>query len=67
MIEELKDKFKDLIEINGKLDEDIIVRVQTGASFDLNSVRIKKHVPSTKNYRIFTFKNPKSKRQVKVL
>eukprot|EP00347_Sterkiella_histriomuscorum_P024138 403332178 len=65
-IEELKDKFKDLCQ-SFKGEDDIIVRVQTGSSFDLNSVRIKKHVPCTKNYRIFTFKNPRSKRQVKVL
>ncbi|CDW88731.1 zinc finger protein 599 [Stylonychia lemnae] len=59
-IKELNNKFKDI-------PEDLSVHIQTGRSFDLNSVRIKKHVPSTQNYRIFTFKNPKSKRLVKIL
>lgn len=43
------------------------VVVQTGATFDLKSVQIKKHVPNTKKFKIYTFKNPKSKRFIKIL
>jgi len=46
---------------------DVIVTVETGRTFDLRSVQIKKHVPDTKLFRIFTYKNPKSKRYIKVL
>lgn len=50
-----------------QLDDEVTVLVQTGQTFDLKSVQIKKHVPTTKKFRIFTFKNPKSKRYIKVL
>ena len=49
------------------LPDDVTVHVQTGNTFDLKSVQIKKHVPETKQFRIFTFKNPKSKRYIKIL
>lgn len=46
---------------------EVLVTVESGRTFDLRSVQIKKHVPSTKKFRIFTYKNPKSKRYIKVL
>ena len=46
---------------------DVMVTVETGRTFDLRSVQIKKHVPDTKQFRIFTYKNPRSKRHIKVL
>jgi uncharacterized Zn-finger protein len=49
------------------IPDDVVVHVQTGKTFDLKSVQIKKHVPHTKDFRIFTFKNPKSKRYIKIL
>ncbi len=44
-----------------------MVKMQTGNDFDLNTVKILKHVPSTKDFCIYTYKNPKSKRIVKIL
>lgn len=49
------------------IPDDVVVHVQTGNTFDLKSVQIKKHVPQTKKFKIFTFKNPKSKRYIKIL
>jgi hypothetical protein len=49
------------------IPSNVNVLVQSGSSFDLRSVQIKKHVPTTKQFRIYTFKNPKSKRFIKVL
>jgi hypothetical protein len=49
------------------LQDDVKVLVQPGSHFDLKSVKIKKHVPSTKHFRIYSFKNPKSKRLIKIL
>lgn len=46
---------------------DVMVTIETGRTFDLRSVQIKKHVPDTKQFRIFTYKNPRSKRHIKVL
>lgn len=51
----------------GDIPSDVEVSIQTGDTFDLKSVKIKKHPPSTNKYRIFTFKNPKSKRIIKIL
>lgn len=50
-----------------EMDDDLQVFVQTGKTFDLHSVKIKKHVPNTKKFSIFNYKNPKSKRFVRVL
>ena len=50
-----------------EVGSDVMVTVETGKTFDLRSVQIKKHVPDTKLYRIFTYKNPRSKRYIKVL
>ena len=49
------------------IPDDVVVSVATGNTFDLKSVQIKKHVPATKKFKIFTFKNPKSKRNIKIL
>ena len=49
------------------MEEEVTVMVQTGNTFDLKTVQIKKHVPQTKDFRIFTFKNPRSKRFIKIL
>ena len=54
------DAFKDVA-------SEVAVSIETGESFDLRSVNIKKHVPDTKQFRIFTYKNPRSKRFIKVL
>jgi hypothetical protein len=50
-----------------ELPSHLPVTIEDGSTFDLKSVKIKKHVPSTKKFRIFTFKNPKSKRYIKIL
>lgn len=50
-----------------EVDSEVSVEVQTGVDFDLQQVRINKHRPDTKEYRIFTYKNPRSKRYIKVL
>lgn len=55
-------QIKDCCDAFEGIPDDVTVVVQSGSSFDLRSVRIKKHVPATKNFRIFSFKNPKSKR-----
>jgi hypothetical protein len=43
------------------------INVRDGQNFNLRSVKIKKHVPDTKQYRIYSFLNPKSKRKVQIL
>lgn len=63
-------KAKDLRSICDAFDElpdDTDVLVSNGNTFDLNQVQIKKHVPKTDKFRIFSFKNPKSKRFIKIL
>lgn len=50
-----------------EVSDDVMVTIETGRTFDLRSVQIKKHVPDTKQFRIFTYKNPRSKRHIKVL
>jgi len=62
-------KVKDLRAVCDAFDDlpdETTVLVNTGRTFDLRSVQIKKHVPATQKFRIFTFKNPKSKRLIKV-
>ena len=73
-IEEEKGEYLTLVkDVRGECDafidlpDDVEVSVQTGNNFNLHSVKIKKHVPSTKRFRIFQFKNPKSKRYIKIL
>ena len=58
--EEEKGEYQTLVKnIKGDCDafigipDDVEVSVQTGNSFNLHSVKIKKHVPSTKKFRIF--------------
>lgn len=46
---------------------DVIVTVETGKTFNIRSVKIKKHIPNTEKYTIFSYQNPKSKRYIKVL
>ena len=46
---------------------DLMVTIESGRTFDLRSIQIKKHVPDTKQFRIFTYKNPSSKNYIKVL
>lgn len=60
-------KLRDVCEAFLEVPEDVMISVEKGDTFDLRSVQIKKHVPDTKAYRIFTYKNPKSKRIIKVL
>jgi hypothetical protein len=61
------DTLKHVCEAFEEVSGDVMVTVETGETFDLRTVQIKKHVPDTKSYRIFTYKNPKSKRYIKVL
>lgn len=44
-----------------------MIDVEEGQNFDLSKVKIKKHIPDFKHFRVFTFKNPKSKRIVKIM
>lgn len=50
-----------------EVSDEVMVTIESGRTFDLRSVQIKKHVPDTKQFRIFTYKNPRSKRHIKVL
>lgn len=46
---------------------DVMVTVEVGKTLKIRSELTKKHIPNTKKYTIFTYKNPKSNRYIKVL
>ena len=67
---EYKMRAENLRGVCGAFEEvsgEVMVTIESGRTFDLRSVKIKKHVPDTKQFRIFTYKNPRSKRHIKVL
>ena len=43
------------------------IHVQRGASFDFSTIKIDEAVPSTRKFRVFKYKNPRTMRQVKIL
>lgn len=43
------------------------IRVIYGSEFDFDLVKIDEHVPSTRQFKIFKFKNPRTLRQVNIL
>jgi hypothetical protein len=51
-------------EVFDDVPDGTLISVKTGKNFNLRSVKIKKHVPDTQEYKIFSFINPKSKRKV---
>lgn len=60
-------ELRGLCDIFKDMPHNTLVKVKVGTKKDLNNVGIKKHVPSTEKFRIFTFKNPHSKRVMKIL
>lgn len=50
-----------------QIPEDATIHISYGKNFDLGTVKIEEAVPSTKKFRVFKYKNPKTMRQVKIL
>lgn len=43
------------------------VIVETGRQFDFSAIKIEESIPSTRNFRVFKYKNPRTQRVVKIL
>ena len=50
-----------------EISGEAMVTIESGRTFNLQSLPIKYHIPNTNKFRIFTYKNPSSKRYEKVL
>jgi hypothetical protein len=49
------------------IGDDQIIQVSQGGDFDLHQVGIKKHIPCTKNFVIYEYKSPKTRRIIRLL
>ena len=49
------------------IGDDHIIQVSLGEDFDLHQVVIKKHIPCTKEYIIYEYKSPKTRRIIRLL
>ena len=70
-MEEIKDKFdfdfKKHLKENEVIGEKELIVVWDSDQFSLKQVGIQKHVPNTKNYMIFEYRSPNSRRIIRLL
>lgn len=60
--EEIEDE-----KIRSEIPEGSRIEVTLGENFDLSSLKIEEDIPSTKNFRVYKYKNPRTQRYVKIL
>lgn len=61
---------RDLLEdekVRNEIPEGVKVEVIGGDRFDINSLKIDEAVPSTRQFTVFKYKNPRTQRIVKIL
>ena len=70
-MEEIKAKFdfdfKEHLKENELIEEKELIVVWDSEQFNLKQVGIQKHVPNTKNYMIFEYRSPNSRRIIRLL
>ena len=54
-------------EMAEQVPDDAEIHVRYGKNYDLSSIKIDEAVPSTRDFRVFKYKNPRTMRQVKIL
>lgn len=54
-------------EMRGEIPANAEIYVQHGSDFDFSTIKIEEAVPSTRSFRVFKYKNPRTMRQVKIL
>ena len=54
-------------EMAEQVPDDAIIHVREGKNYDLSTIKIDEEVPSTRKFRVFKYKNPRTMRQVKIL
>jgi len=59
--------FKEHLTAGESIEDDHLVTVFKGSEFDLHSVGINKHVPTTTQFMIYEYKNPNNRRIIRLL
>lgn len=54
-------------EMAEQVPHDAKIHVQRGINYDMSTVKIEEKIPSTRQFRVFKYKNPRTMRQVKIL